>query len=174
MEFIEVFNITNQTRDYWFTLVPLWAGIGFIVSARKLSVSKKLPGTIAQRLNATVLILFGIGLIAFGIQQYFHERNRFEHYAQQINSSEVVTVEGVVSVEFEEPWSGHTDGDIIHVADKTFEITHYSGSYYYHDSIAHGGVLKQNSYVRIFYIPTTVYYRPLFGDGQIVKIECRK
>lgn len=175
MEFYEAFNIAHQTRDYWFTVIPIFTGISFIVaSVKKLTAIIKSPGNIAQKVNLSVMILLGIGLIAFGIQQYFHEQNRFEHYAQQVNSSDVVSVEGVVNVTFEEPWDGHAGGDIIHVADKTFEIQQYSGSYFYHDSISHGGVLKQNNYVRIYYIPTTEYYRPLFGDGQIVRIECRK
>jgi hypothetical protein len=174
MEFYEAFNIANQTMDFGLSGIMALAGVSFIsVYGKQLVTTLKLPWNV-RHLYPVLWVLLGIGLLAAGIRLYYCDRSRFEFYTQQVNSSDVVSVEGMVNVTFEEPWDGHAGGDIVHVADKTFEVQQYSGSYYYHESIAHGGVLKQNAYVRIYYIPTTDYYRPLFGDGQIVKIECRR
>ena len=72
-------------------------------------------------------------------------------------------VEGDVVVLHRQPVSGHTKGDVIRVGGTTFEIDHFLATPAYHDTIAHGGVLKDGVRARI-------YHR----DGAILRVDVQK
>ena len=72
-------------------------------------------------------------------------------------------VEGNVAVLKEQPAHGHTSGDRIMVGGKPFEVDHFLATPAYHDTIAHGGVLKSGVYARLSHV-----------DGKIVRVEIRK
>ena len=72
-------------------------------------------------------------------------------------------VEGVVTVLNEQPEHGHSSGDRIAVGGKTFEVSYFSATPAYRQTIAHGGALQNGAYARVGYV-----------GGDIVRIEIRK
>jgi hypothetical protein len=81
----------------------------------------------------------------------FLERNRL---VNELNSPKIVTTEGLISVEFEQPYTGHTGGDIIRINNYTFDIDYFHATLYYHRTIAHGGFLTNGKYFKIYFIPS--------------------
>lgn len=163
----EAFTISNQTTNgFWVNLFTIVFGLAWIVAGGTFRLFRTV-----HRFFFLLMILLGIGILSYGMFSYYKERNQLESFVRQVNDSNVLSIEGTVKVEFEAPFSGHMGGDIIYVADKRFVIEQGSGRYYYHNSIAYGGILRQNAHVRIQYIPTNACLSRQFGDGQIVRIE---
>lgn len=58
--------------------------------------------------------------------------------------------EGIVHVLHVQPVNGHDAGDIIRIAEREFEVESYRTNAY-RDTIAHGGVLTEGMYARLFW-----------------------
>jgi hypothetical protein len=59
--------------------------------------------------------------------------------------------EGVVTVLHKQPYSGHDRGDIIRLGNDELEINYYRDTPGYDRTIAHGGVLREGVYARVFH-----------------------
>ena len=60
-------------------------------------------------------------------------------------------VEGPVKVLHLQPATGHTRGDVIVVGGGEFEVNYFLATPAYRDTLAHGGVLKEGVYARIYH-----------------------
>jgi hypothetical protein len=69
-------------------------------------------------------------------------------------------VEGDVTVLHEQPRHGHDDGDIVSIDGVVFEIDYFGSSGGYRQTIAHGGLLTDGAYVRVYY-----------HDGHILRVD---
>jgi hypothetical protein len=65
-------------------------------------------------------------------------------------------VEGTVKVLHQEPWSGHDPGDHIQIAGKDFTYSYGTGTLTYHQTIAHGGKLKDGVTARLHYLGNAI------------------
>ena len=72
-------------------------------------------------------------------------------------------VEDEVFVFHEQMPAGHDKGDIIKVGDERFEIDSFVFTNAYNRTIAHGGVLTDGAYVRIYHY-----------EGKILRIDIRE
>jgi hypothetical protein len=72
-------------------------------------------------------------------------------------------VEGEVRVLHQQPVTGHSKGDVIVVNGAQFEVNYFLRTPAYRDTIAHGGVLKNSVYTRIYH-----------QDGQILRVDIRQ
>ncbi len=70
--------------------------------------------------------------------------------------------EGNVHVIHKQPEYGHDKGDVILIDGVEFEVDYFGLTKAYSQTIAHGGVLKEGAYVRIYH-----------SDGQILRIDIR-
>ena len=61
-------------------------------------------------------------------------------------------VEGTVQVLHEQPYGGHDAGDHIRIGNRDFTYNYYSGMLGYHQTIAHGGQLKDGVAARLHYL----------------------
>jgi hypothetical protein len=182
MEYIELWNITTQTIDSSFYMTLLIVGSVWVIFESLTLFSRKQWGENSSIFNfldslshprypgSKMFLPIGIIMIISSGVIFTYSHFRLADTAKLLKSDNIEIVEGIVEVEFEQPESGHTGGDIIHIGNKTFEIQYYSSSFYYHQSIAHGGFLKQGESVRISYLPTLEEESSL-GDGKILKIE---
>ena len=70
---------------------------------------------------------------------------------QEIYTNEQYQIaEGQVHVMREEPYKVHAPGDMISIGGVVFEYSYFAtNAPYYHQTIAHGGVLTQNKLVRV-------------------------
>lgn len=183
MEYIELWNITTQEIKDDFYMAPLVVGLIFLIKESIALYSRKRWGEktfLFIFLNAIsrpkyplskIFIPLGIlSIIASGVI-YINIQIKLSNTAKLFEDKNVEIIEGIVNVEFEQLAAGHTGGDIVHIDSKTFEIHYFYSTYFYNESIAHGGFLKQGEHVRIHYIPTTDDETWVFGDGKILKIE---
>jgi hypothetical protein len=78
-------------------------------------------------------------------------------------SGEFQVAEGVVHVMHQQAYHGHDKGDLIRIGDTEFEIDAFRLSYGYDRIIAHGGVLRDGVYARVYY-----------HDDAILRIDIRQ
>jgi hypothetical protein len=98
---------------------------------------------------------------------YLHN---FPHLVGHINSlvrayrnRQCQVVEGPVQVLHRQPATGHTKGDVIAVNGKQFEVNYFYFTPAYRKTLAHGGVLGDEVYARLYYY-----------DGEILRVDIRK
>jgi hypothetical protein len=186
MKYVEVWSLepSNVEIDYFNPMIIV--GLAFIIYESIVLIARKFKGK-----NSTLvifldkistpkypynLIFYPVGVISIviGIMTINSSISEIEELKKELSSTNLETVEGVIEVEFEQPEAGHTDGDIIHIGNKTFEISTYFMSNFYHTAISNGGILTPGKNVRISYIPTTNREVRQYGDGKIAKIEIIK
>jgi hypothetical protein len=186
MKYIEIWNIEplQKSIDYFSPL--LIVGIVFIVVESIVVFSRKKWGEdsslfktldlISRPKYPYSLIFFPIGIISIILWLFMlnQSKSSLKELKNEIQSSNREVVEGEIKVEFAQPKEGHTDGDIIHVGDKTFEISTFFTSDFYHEAISNGGILEEGKIVRLTFIPTKEFEKDQYGDGKILKIEFKK
>jgi hypothetical protein len=72
-------------------------------------------------------------------------------------------IEGKVAVLHEQPETGHDKGDIVKVGNIKFTINYFTPTNAYKQTIAHGGVLKDGVYARVYYY-----------EGKILRIDIKE
>ncbi len=66
--------------------------------------------------------------------------------------------EGVIEVLFEQPHGGHAPGDKIKINNRTFEFSYFiSNALYYHNTIAHDGLLIDGKTVKLHNFKGKIY-----------------
>ena len=85
-------------------------------------------------------------------------------------------VEGPVQVQHEQPTTGHSEGDIITVNGKQFEVNYFYLTPAYRNTLAHGGVLNGGVYARIYYSNNLwdLSRVPGGSSGEILRVDVRK
>jgi hypothetical protein len=61
-------------------------------------------------------------------------------------------IEGPVRVLRTQPAAGHAPGDLVAVSNILFEINFHASNPAYHNTIAHGSLLRDGAYARVFYL----------------------
>ena len=92
--------------------------------------------------------------------------NTFGHTNKLLNAyrqKEYQIVEGPVQVLWQQPYHGHSEGDIIRVNGKQFKVNYFYATPAYHNTIAHKGVLTPGTYARIYYC----------CDAEILRVDVR-
>lgn len=109
--------------------------------------------------------LTSIGLILFLISTpvAIIEHSQLKDFRNVIKNKRYHVVEGIVHVEHEQPESGHAKGDVITINDTKLEVDYFVMTRAYKETIAHGGVLKEGVYTRLY-----VY------DGMILRVDVRE
>lgn len=183
--FREVWNIeSRQALDSNFLSASLTVGVSFIVVGLLMLISKKMWGVDSRMFrilnyfstpkypyNSVLFILIGFIPLTIAFFSYTRSKTEIVKVEKQMKNGGSKIVEGIVQVEFVQPEEGHTKGDIVHINNKTFQISNFHGGPFYHQSIKHEGVVKEGAHLRIHYFPTKPDEKRWFGDGKIVKIE---
>lgn len=91
------------------------------------------------------------------------DMHKLYKFKNVISNKRYHVIEGIVRVEYEQPESGHAKGDIIKINDRQLEVDHFVMTRAYKKTIAHGGVLKEGVYARLY-----VY------DGLILRVDVRE
>jgi hypothetical protein len=72
-------------------------------------------------------------------------------------------VEGQVQVLHHQPKTGHSKGDVVRLNGKEFEVNYFYATPAYNKTLAHGGVLGDGVYAKLFYY-----------NGEILRVDIRK
>jgi hypothetical protein len=162
-EFVTVFEITRNSNgvfgDEVFRLlvgvVALIGGIRFLVRnwIRESSV-KDYIGPVFVLIWSLFWLYLHLLPNVFGHINGLLDAYRNKRYE---------VVEGPVRVLHRQPSTGHSKGDIIEVKGKQFEVNYFYATPAYNKTLAHGGVLGDGVYTRIYHF-----------NGEILRVEIRK
>jgi len=98
---------------------------------------------------------------------YLHNfPHQFGHINRLVNAyqqKQYEIVEGPVQVLHQQPNTGHSKGDIVELNGKQFEVSYFYATPAYNKTLAHGGVLGDAMYARIYYF-----------NGEILRVDIRK
>jgi hypothetical protein len=162
--FVTVFEIARQSNGVWSdTVFRLVIGIAILVAGGTgvvLAWSRK--GRSPKHWGGYLLIIGWSALWLFMHDfpsTFRHIEGLVEAYTQQ----HYQVVEGEVKVLREQPVTGHSRGDVIVVNGTQFEVNYFLMTPAYRDTIAHGGVLRNGVYARIYH-----------QDGEILRVDIRR
>ena len=118
----------------------------------------------AMRWTSPVLLaLIAVTWTAIHVQFLLEGERATYRLLQAYRAGHASIAEGDVFVKHEQPYDGHSEGDVVQVGPREFHIDYFRTTPGYGLTIAHGGVLHFGVYTRVTYI-----------DSVIVKIEVRK
>ena len=109
-----------------------------------------------RKLSSVFLVLFAVVWLAAHTFFLWTYVATYRH----LRSGQCEVTEGVVHVTHEQPYQGHSSGDRITVGGKSFVVDYFFVTPGYHQSIAHGGALKEGTFTRLHH-----------RDGVILKVE---
>lgn len=166
---ITVFNIIDNVPVYFIfvkvcmiiSALTIFIGLGCFVLRLKIREKKGLH----RAFSNGALYMVSVGLIGFlvSIPINLMLKSDFNTLAKLYKNKHYKVVEGVVNVIYEQPKSGHDKGDIIKINGKEFEINYFVMTHAYSQTIAHGGVLKEGVYAKVFYY-----------DDKILRIDVKE
>jgi hypothetical protein len=106
-----------------------------------------------RKLVPVVLFILVIGISSlpddYKRLQYF--QGGYAKLATIYENQAYKIAEGVVRVQYMQPAGGHTAGDIIRVDDVEIELSCFSSTFGYNETIAYGGVLTEGTLAKIYY-----------------------
>jgi len=165
-DFTTVFLFTNNTKEIYDSVLRDFAGsiIGLVFLIIMLGGVWTTPRKKMSRLSAIAL---SVGLVAIGvfvgittINENLDDKNYYDQKYQELlnayNTQQYKVAEGEVHVLYAQPFSGHTKGDIINVGGVELEISYFTMTFGYNQTIAHNGVLTEGAYARIYYIDDVI------------------
>ncbi len=117
-------------------------------------------GVILVRKKRTIknILFLSVSLIAVIISFVFFLHN-YSITKESINNyldKNYEILEGKVIVEHLQPKTGHAPGDKLLIDGREIEINYFSTTPGYHKTVAHGGVLREGVYARIFINKNTI------------------
>jgi hypothetical protein len=147
--FTTVFEVSRyNTSALLWPVAVLAVGVLFAIFRRP-----KRDSTVVDKamffLVLPVWLLIGIVVLlsTLGDGQKFTEALRTGHCS---------VVQGVVTVLHQQPYSGHSDGDIIEVGGKRFDCDYFRYGVGYKQTISHGGCLTNGVVARLYYLGDTI------------------
>ena len=162
-EFTTVFEITrNSNGVFGGTVFDLLIGVGALLGILAFLVRNWGRGIGAKGYIWAAFVLFwSLGWL------YVHNFPLvFGHGARLMNAyrnKQYQVVEGPVHVIRQQPYHGHSEGDVIRVGGQEFVISYFYYTPAYTKTIAHKGALTEGTYARIYYY-----------DGEILRVDVRK
>ena len=162
-DFVTVFEITmNSNGVFGDEVFRLLVGIVAFLGSLKLLVRNVRRGERAKDYIGPVFVLIWsiIWISMHLLPNVFGHTNKL---VSAYRDKQYEIVEGPVEVLHQQPYHGHSEGDIIRVNGKEFVVNYFLATPAYHNTIAHKGVLNAGTYARIFYY-----------DGEILRVDIRK
>lgn len=179
--FVEVFIFTQNKKAIFdeISLMLLIGCFAFVLGVFSLWLSWKERGNSQLDSSKHAIRIFGAIFALLwatlwngseGIR-WVNQTNAYSELLNVYNAQSYSIVEGKVHVIHEQQRSGHATSEIIVVGNKQFELNYFSKVFEYHQTISHGGVLKEGSYVRLLY-----YEKIAFGTKHnlILRIDLLK
>jgi hypothetical protein len=142
-------------------LVRLAVGVGVLAVGLRGLLRRHVDGKARDRFGAGFLTFWGVAWLGMHLlgNPIGHVYRLVDAYTQ----GRYEVVEGEVSVGHVQPASGHSSGDAVTVGGRTFTVNYFVVTPAYRQTIAHGGVLRPGTYVRVALV-----------DGEIVRLQVRQ
>ena len=140
-------NYGNSIEHFLTIIAYIVFTIGFLLLSYTIYVNNKKQTSLEKYYAPLFFIIFSILIF---ILLSFIEDDYKNNVKEILSEEKYETIEGVVHVSHVQPKQGHTQGDIISIDNKTFEINFYKSKPGYKNTISHGGVLKEGVYARLY------------------------
>lgn len=143
--YITVFEISKAADEgakHLLTIILKAAGLLWLLAVLRWRRRKPV-----EYIMPIVLMAAGFAGLFISLNKHRMAESLYEIY----QNHQYDIVEGTVKVSFEQPANGHTQGDIIIINDKVFEINYFLVTPCYHTTIAYGGVLKDGVRARVYH-----------------------
>lgn len=157
-DFSTIFVITEETyiqEPYYWGLLALVGGILFLV----FQLRRKMT-SVKGYFASIFLMVWGIIWFVASLDWQVSYNRRLDTYVSLYNEINYEIVEGIVNVQYRGQKEGHDGGDVIVIDKKEFQLSHFTATPAYHESIVYGGVLRNGVYVRIYH-----------NNGDILRID---
>lgn len=118
---------------------------------------------ITKTLGRVSLFMIAWSVLWLFMHDFPHTFWHIEGLVEAYKKQHYQVVEGEVKVLHQQPVTGHSKGDVIVVNRAQFEVNYFLMTPAYRDTIAHGGVLQNGVYTRIYH-----------HEGQILRVDIRK
>lgn len=169
VDMITVFNVIENVPSYFIfvevgmiiSALIFFIGMGCLVVRIKIRKNNAMQWVFLN--GAFYMISIGLIGILMSTPINLMLRSELNNLVKLYENKSYKVVEGVVSVIHEQPKSGHDKGDIITINGKEFEINYFVMTHAYSQTIAHGGVLKEGVYAKVFYY-----------DDRILRIDVKE
>ncbi len=119
------------------------------------------------RLKSLYYVFFPLAWAAFvipiSIQDFNTAKAQINELVSAYTSNQCEISEGPVQVLHEQSRHGHTKGDIVSIGGTKLEINAFHATTAYREIIAHGGVLREGVYARVYHY-----------NGRVLRVDVRK
>lgn len=156
-------NYEYESNDFKsrFILPIIIFGAIFLNIIRKLDKKNFIESIKEKSFTIIIVVLFSSFWLLNWYPSHIKSNNKFEEKFQQYKklyeNKNYQVIEGIVEVLYEQPASGHAPGDKIKINDEIFEFSYFiANALYYHNTIAHNGVLIHGRNVRLHHIDNKI------------------
>ena len=162
-EFTTVFEITrNSNGIFGEEVFRLLIGVAALIGSLSLLV-RNVRGSkgVKDYVGPVFVLIWSVIWISMHLLP-----NVFGHVSKLMSAyrdKRYEIVEGPVQVLWQQPYTGHSKGDVIRVNGKEFVVNYFYATPAYHNTIAHKGVLTQGAYARLYYF-----------EGEILRVDIRR
>ena len=161
-EFVTVFEVTRNSNGVFAdTVFRLLIGVvALLGSLRALVRNRRRERSRRDYIGPIFIVVWSVIWISMHLlpNVFGHINTLLDAYRDK----RYEIVEGPVEVLHQQPYTGHSKGDVIRVNGKEFEVNYFYATPAYHNTIAHKGVLNVGAYARIYYY-----------DGEILRVDIR-
>ena len=150
-DFVTVFEITrNSNGIFGDEVFRLIIGVAALLGSLRLLVRNVRRRDGAKDYIGPVFVLIW-SLIWISMHLLPNVFGHVNELVSAYRNKQYEIVEGPVEVLHQQPYHGHSEGDIIRVNGKEFVVNYFLATPAYHNTIAHGGALNVGTYARIYY-----------------------
>jgi len=157
---VTAFEITRGSNGIWTELLwRLAIGIGALASGC-LGLIRA-----ARRHDSWRNFVWPLAIAAWGggwivLHDFPRAFGHIDDLVDAYREQRYAIAEGDVKVLHVQPASGHSKGDIIRIGDVELVVDYYYATPAYRQTIAHGGVLKENAHARVYHY-----------NGEILRVD---
>ena len=139
--------------------------IGIIAFLLLPVIIKKKDGRKPDKIDRTIIYLCAIPLLLMltNLIIYIGQIKKFTFYKSYYLTNRYEISEGIVKVLFEQPYEGHSKGDLVEINGVKFVVNYFTNDLIYRKTISHGGFLKKGVYAKIYH-----------SGKQILRIDIKK
>jgi hypothetical protein len=157
--FTTVFEISggvNGIRSDF--LLRIGIGLAALIGGIITTVARKKTNErwFKQSFGPIFMIAWAVVWIVAHLLPYLYGEPSIASLLQVYRTKAFKITEGAVEVKHEQPYSGHTKGDIVVIGGKEFEVNFFKANPSYNVTIAHGGALRPGTYARVSYYNDTI------------------
>ncbi len=147
--FTTFFEVSRYSSDALLWPVGVLAGGVLMIFVGRQKRDSGIVGKAMSFLVLPVLMFIAVVMLisVLGDGRKFTEALRTEHCS---------VVQGAVTVLHQQPYSGHSSGDLIEVGGKRFDVNYFRYGVGYKQTISHGGCLTNGVLARLHFLGDTI------------------